>query len=825
MGVFGQRSAILGNESGQFEVWAYPLKILSDFHLNFVVDGQTQPANTLVRSIVVSPASTTLIYTGDTFTVRETLTVPIAQPVALIQLQIETTEPLDVQAVFHRDFHLEWPAGIGGSDIDWDPKLKAFVLADDQHTFEAVVGSPTAESFQQEYQSNYSSSLDDSFHLGVVEKGTATRTIVIAASAGDRVPAETLYQKSLSDFSSTLDASSRYYADRLSDDVQLSLPDPALQHAYEWAQVSMLQSIVDNPFLGTGLVAGYRTSGDDERPGYAWFFGRDALWSAFALDAEGDFATTRTALEFLTKYQRRDGKIAHEISQTASFVPWFQSLPYAYAAADATPLYLIAANDYVQHSGDVAFAQQHWQNLWKAYQFLVSTDDARGLAQNYKVGTGWVEGGPLFPMRAEFYQSGLGVEATHAFAALARVLHKDELSRRLNREFVHEKTVLNQMFWLPDKQRYAFGLGSTDQKNDASTIMSAVPMWFGLLDPEKADATVTQLAAPDLQTDWGMRILSSKDFRYDPGGYHSGTVWPLFTGWASEAEYTYHRTLAGYLNLETNALLAFGGTPGHVTEVLSGNYYQTLSTGSPAQLWSSAMVVSPLLKGLLGLDADAPAHKLTFAPHVPADWTEFSVGNVKIGEAVIALNYAKTADAIRLDVKHTGSDDCSLKFSPAVSLRATVHGVLLDGHKVPYRLEVNANDQHVSIEVPLKRTQQRLTLYVDDDFGLAEPAALPLLGTAGGGVRVLSQTWTRDHADLRLRIAGITGAEYSFGVWDPGEIASLDGATLDPGSDDRASLRVLMPGVATHKVIAPYVETEVTIHFRDKAGKGARLLR
>jgi hypothetical protein len=38
-------------------------------------------------------------------------------------------------------------------------------------------------------------------------------------------------------------------------------------------------------------------------------------------------------------------------------------------------------------------------------------------------------------------------------------------------------------------------------------------------------------------------------------------------------------------------------------------------------------------------------------------------------------------------------------------------------------------------------------------------------------------------------------------------------------------LRVLMPGVATHKVIAPYVETEVTIHFRDKAGKGARLLR
>jgi len=45
------------------------------------------------------------------------------------------------------------------------------------------------------------------------------------------------------------------------------------------------------------------------------------------------------------------------------------------------------------------------------------------------------------------------------------------------------------------------------------------------------------------------------------------------------------------------ALLALDGSLGHVTEVLSGDQYQPLSTSSPHQIWSAAMVISPLLRG------------------------------------------------------------------------------------------------------------------------------------------------------------------------------------------------------------------------------------
>ena len=88
-----------------------------------------------------------------------------------------------------------------------------------------------------------------------------------------------------------------------------------------------------------------------------------------------------------------------------------EELAAAYASADATPLFIIAMNDYVTASGDAAFAREHWDNAWRAYQFLKSTYNANGLPRNFGVGHGWVEGGPLLPVETESYQSGLGAAA------------------------------------------------------------------------------------------------------------------------------------------------------------------------------------------------------------------------------------------------------------------------------------------------------------------------------------------------------------------------------------------------------------------------------
>lgn len=844
----GHRSALLGHESGHFEAWAWPLKILHDFHLSVRMDGEVIPCDSLVRSVTVRPESTTLVYASNTFRVEETLLVPIDQPAALIQLKIQTAEPIELIAGFQPDLQLEWPAAIGGVDVDWNPRLHAYVMTEPQLRYEAVVGSPTASEYAEAWPGDYAGPRETAFSLGVTPKGADTKTIVMAGWLGgtkDAQPAqaapepapatpveaepgppephdaELLYQQLTPQFNATLAQARAYYANYLQDRVQVSLPDPVLQNAFAWSEIGMIQARVDNPWLGTGLIAGYNVSGDDERPGFAWFFGRDQLWTALALNAVGDFATTRAALDFLARVQRPDGKIPHEISQSASLMPWFQSVPFAWASADATPLFLIAASDYVEQSGDVQFARDRWDNLWRAYQYLVSTYGQEGLAENLYVGHGWIEAGPLTPIRAELYQSGLGLEAVRSLAALAGFLDKTGIRDKLTGEFNRELPVLNQTFWVPGEQMYSLGLNPHGQTIPSASVLATVPMEFGLLDADKTETMLDRLATPDFQTDWGMRIIASTDAHYDPGGYHNGTVWPLFTGWASLGAYRYHRPLLGYASLRTNAELTGIGSAGHITEVLSGNY--AVTSGSPAQIWSSAMVAAPLVRGMLGLSANALTHTLTFAPHVPADWTSFSVANVRVGAATLDLQWSKALDAIRIAVTRRGppsshQDPCDIDFAPALALRAKVRRVLLDGRPIPFHVETNALDQHVRLYLPAKQGTETVTIELSGEFGITQIAELPLPGSSSHGVRVTAQRWSPSRDSLALILAGPAQTVGELGVWNPTEIASVDGATLLAGDDNKAQLQFQMPSADANGD----AHLQIAIHFRSAASAVAK---
>jgi GH15 family glucan-1,4-alpha-glucosidase len=814
----GTRAGLLGNEAGRMEAWVYPLKLLRDFRLQFHTEGRVLPAETLARTLITRPESSTIVYAGDTFSVRETFFVPVTEPGAIILLEVETEFPLEIEARFLRDFQLEWPGALGGTYSFWDKDQRAFYLGEETRKFAAFVGSPTATEERGEYQTNYSESAVNSFRLGATNKGTETKLIVMAGALDGRPQAEATYKKLAASYAELLRTSAEYYKKYLNETVSLQLPDAQIQQAYDWSRVSMLQGLVNNPFLGTGLVAGYRTSGESQRPGFAWFFGRDSFWTSLALDAAGDFSTTRTALQFIGKYQREDGKMPHEIAQGASFVPWFKDFPYGYASADATPLYIIAMNDYVTESGDVAFAKEKWDSIWKAYQFLRSTYDEQGFPKNFGVGHGWVEGGPLLPVESEFYHSGLGVEALRALSNLARLTGKDAIGTELAQAFEKQSAKLNDAFWLADKQRYAFALGTDGKPIDEPSVLATVPMWFGLPEQKNASAMITQLAEADHQTDWGMRIISNRSPRFSGGGYHYGSVWPLFTGWASVGEYRYHRPQPAYANLRANALLALDGSLGHVTEVLSGDYYQPLSTSSPHQIWSAAMVVSPLLRGMFGLSTDAKAATLTFAPHLPADWNSLGIDNLRVGQNRLELNFTKTAEGIFLEAGRTsGTGESIIEFRPSISLRATVQKAELNGKPFPFRVETNGEDQHVVVQFPVSEGQKFLRIFLTNDFAVTATSVLPALGSVSSGVRILSETWSPSHDQLTLDVSGATGAHYELRLWNAAQIERVEGAELKKKPEGAIlSLQIQGGGPET------YTRTKIVIHFSDMQDRSKR---
>jgi glycogen debranching enzyme len=814
----GKQAAIFGNESGRIEGWVYPLKLFRDFSLIFHTDSRALPAETLARTITVRPESTTILYDGDTFRVKETFFTPVDEPGAIIRLEIETEQPLEIEATFRPDFQLEWPAALGATGSSWDPRLHATAFNVDHKEFAGFLGSPTATVSNQQFDTNYNASSMSGMRLGVTARGKETKLIAMAASINGAAEAEKTYQKLIDKHVELQRDSANYYGQYLQRTVVAEIPDSQLQQAYDWSRVSVLQGVVKSPYLGTGLIAGYRTSGESQRPGFAWYFGRDSEWTSLAFNSIGDFSTTKDALNFLIKFQQDNGRIPHEIAQTASLVNWFKDYPYGTASADATPLFIIAVEDYVRTSGDVAFAKDHWSNLWRAYQFLRSTYDENGLPKNFGIGHGWIEGGPLLPVKSELYQSGVGAEALHALAQLAKWSGKDVEAKTLADEFAKQQARVNSTFWSAEKSIHALAINQENKQVIEPSVLATVPMWFGLLEGARSKQTIAQLSSAEHATDWGMRIISNRSANYSAGGYHFGSVWPLFTGWASVAEYNYHQVHPALQNLRANALLALDGSLGHVTEVLSGDYYQDLSTSSPHQIWSAAMVVSPMLRGLFGLRTDAVAHTITLAPSLPADWTSFNLRNLRVGSTALDVKFHRTASEIVLDVHPTKTGECTFEFQPALSLRAEVVSVELNGHAIPFQLKANESDQHLVTQFPIGSGPSTLRIHVRDDFALSYNSQLPALGKKSGGLRILSEAWNASRSQLTLELEGIPGRSYELSLFNGKEITSAEGGTISKSAEGIEKLTITLPGTDENQ----FVRGTLVVHFPvPAAGKHA----
>jgi hypothetical protein len=225
------------------------------------------------------------------------------------------------------------------------------------------------------------------------------------------------------------------------------------------------------------------------------------------------------------------------------------------------------------------------------------------------------------------------------------------------------------------------------------------------------------------------------------------------------------------------------------------------------------MVVNPLLGGLLGLQADAANCHLVFAPHVPAEWNTFSVNNVRVGSTALDLDYRRTIDSIELEVRSTGagSEQCSVEFSPAVSLRARVTRVLLNGHALPLRVQENSADQHVAVNLPVAGGRNTIEIQMKDDFELSEPAMIPTLGSTSHGLRVLSESWSPTRDSLSVLLSGAAGEIYELTAWNPGQVRSVEGAELEKGAAQQAQAKIRVQLPASTVGVDP--QATIIFHF------------
>jgi glycogen debranching enzyme len=192
-------------------------------------------------------------------------------------------------------------------------------------------------------------------------------------------------------------------------------------------------------------------------------------------------------------------------------------------------------------------------------------------------------------------------------ARLARLVWKDPAyADKLEQEAADLKRRFNRDYWVEDGEYFALALDADGNQVDALASNNGHLLWSGIVDKSKAKAVAANLMGPRLFSGWGIRTLAEGEGRYNPIGYHVGTVWPFdssFVAWGLR-RYGFKKEAAqiaaGILDaaecFQGRLPEAFGGYARTVTK-----YPVQYPTACSPQAWSTGAPLL-LLRTMLGLE-------------------------------------------------------------------------------------------------------------------------------------------------------------------------------------------------------------------------------
>lgn len=409
---------------------------------------------------------------------------------------------------------------------------------------------------------------------------------------------------------------------------------PVLECDWDPLKETYRRSLVDLAALRFAPI----TSGGRSLPaaGLPWFmtmFGRDSIFTSLqALPFQPELAATtlkelgaRQGTRFDDFRDEDPGRILHEMRYGESAA--FEEQPHSpyYGNADATPLFVVLLDEYERWTGDkelvrslefAARAALRWIDeyadlMGNGYIWYKRRNEETGL-ENQCWKDSWdsisYRDGrlPGFP-RATCELQGYAYDAKVRGARLARTVWDDpEFAEQLEKSAAELKRRFNRDFWVPDGKYYALALDADGAQVDALSSNIGHLLWSGIVDAGKAKAIAAHLMSPALFCGWGVRTLAEGQGRFNPIGYHTGTVWPFdnsFIAWGLR-RYGFRREAAriasGILEAATffrgRLPEAFGGYDRELTR-----YPVEYPTACSPQAWSTGAPLL-LLRTMLGLE-------------------------------------------------------------------------------------------------------------------------------------------------------------------------------------------------------------------------------
>lgn len=614
----GRRGFAAGTLDGAADVWLHPLCVMMALRVDAAF-----------REAAVTPASVERRLDAGGRAVVEKLFIPLELPAAVLEWSAPDGAELRVEWTTG-----PWPAqpDLTGAPaaLRWRRDGRALLVrADEQHHAALFAFSREPDALEVDDDAEAASPAIRVRLTLRLAPGENVRLAVVCTTEGDDDLAATL--AALRSVPALVRARAGALARLSASTISVSAPDPLAAEALEWAKARLDAYRAETPGVGRSLVAGYRTSrsGDnDGQPGHPRYSTRDAVWTALASLAAGQFDAAAEVLRFLGQHQDASGEIPRECAAGG--------IAHR-GAADSTPLYLLLAARYAAWTGDLGLLREQWTRILAAYRFCLGADtDADGLIESPRTGHGPIEQDRLGGGRVAFHDAGIRAAALAELVAVAEALGEPALAAELNQRAARARRAIEQRFHDAARGVYALELGGgPDAAPDwTQTAEHAVPLLLGAVSPERMRAWLDLAAGDGFTGARGMRMIATGEPAHRSEGEHDAAASPLHAGWVSWAEYVAGRSGAAFrhwwLNVEQSR--------GRGNAVRHGSGQRGIDV-CPDLAVATAMVVAPLVYGLLGAEPDAMRHRLRLRPQPPVAWDWLDVERLRVGDAEVALRY------------------------------------------------------------------------------------------------------------------------------------------------------------------------------------------